>query len=920
MKIKSTYIKRLTALVMSCVLATGLISSSFAVDQKPSTKVSSNQSGTHSKVYVIDCEDHYEDVITGYRKFYICNACGAKFYFDEYPEQEGESSPGQGGAADAISDHIWNRCPSTDERYGYSYDKEPIYQTVHYDESGHYEEISIEQDEVTVVCSEELQLNAKVTPESGDTTVTWTSSDDEKVPVNDRGCIVADRVGSATITATSPHGAYVTCKVNVIPEFYWYSDNSCNAYITWTDFGNRCDITTKVTKPATCVSDGEAVNTASITVDGVTYTDDKVVSIPKTDEHTWDSGKITTAPTCENTGVKTYTCKYCGKTKTESVPATGHKSVVDKAVAATCTTAGKTEGSHCSVCHKVIKAQTTVPAKGHKWDSGKVTVAPTDTKTGVKVYTCAVCGETKKETLPKLTAVTGISLNKTAITLKKGSSETLKATIKPSNAANKTVTWTSSNSKVATVANGKVTAVAAGTATITAKSNNGKTATCKVTVVNPTVAVTGIKLDKTALTLNPKGTATLKATITPSNATNKTVTWTSSNSKVATVSGGKVTAVAAGTATITAKSNNGKTAACKVTVVNPTVAVTGIKLDKTALTLNPKGTATLKATITPSNATNKTVTWTSSNSKVATVSGGKVTAVAAGTATITAKSNNGKTATCKVTVVNPTVAVTGIKLNKTALTLNPKGTATLKATITPSNATNKTVTWTTSNSKVATVSNGKVTAVAAGTATITAKSNNGKTATCKVTVVQPAKAPVTEVFSDVPANAWYVNAVQYVYDNGIMAGTGSEFLPNATMTRAMVVQTLYNLSGAPKVSGTSQFPDVKTTDWYCKAVLWAEKNKVAAGSDGLFLPNALVTREQFAQFLYNYAGTPKVSGELRGFADTASVSGWAKKAITWANKNGIISGKPSGGKLYLDPKGKATRAEAAAMLMKYKKM
>ncbi|HBI63808.1 MAG TPA: S-layer homology domain-containing protein, partial [Clostridiales bacterium] len=76
----------------------------------------------------------------------------------------------------------------------------------------------------------------------------------------------------------------------------------------------------------------------------------------------------------------------------------------------------------------------------------------------------------------------------------------------------------------------------------------------------------------------------------------------------------------------------------------------------------------------------------------------------------------------------------------------------------------------------------------------------------------------------------------------------------------------------------------------------------------------------FAQFLYNYAGTPKVSGALRGFADTASVSGWAKKALTWANQNGVVSGKPSGGKLYLDPKGRATRAEAAAMLMKYQKM
>ncbi|HBI63680.1 MAG TPA: hypothetical protein DDX51_00970, partial [Clostridiales bacterium] len=155
----------------------------------------------------------------------------------------------------------------------------------------------------------------------------------------------------------------------------------------------------------------------------------------------------------------------------------------------------------------------------HLWDSGSVTREPTETKEGIKTYCCTGCGATKTESIPKLVAVTGISLNKGTLSLVKGSTDMLTATITPSNAANKTVTWTTSNSKIATVSNGKVTAVAAGTATITAKSNNGKTATCKVTVVNPTVAVTGIKLNKTALTLNPKGTATLKVTITPSNAT-----------------------------------------------------------------------------------------------------------------------------------------------------------------------------------------------------------------------------------------------------------------------------------------------------------------------------------------------------------------------------------------------------------------
>ena len=175
-------------------------------------------------------------------------------------------------------------------------------------------------------------------------------------------------------------------------------------------------------------------------------------------------------------------------------------------------------------------------------------------------------------------AVTGITLNKTSLTLTEGGSETLQATIQPSNATNKTITWSSSNTSVATVDSaGKVTAVKAGTATITATSNNGKKVNCTVTVNAKTVAVTGITLNKTSVTLNVGGSETLQATIQPSNATNKTVTWSSSNTSVATVdSAGKVTAVKAGTATITATSNNSKKASCTVTVVEkqPSVSYT----------------------------------------------------------------------------------------------------------------------------------------------------------------------------------------------------------------------------------------------------------------------------------------------------------------------------------------------------------
>ena len=115
--------------------------------------------------------------------------------------------------------------------------------------------------------------------------------------------------------------------------------------------------------------------------------------------HNWDSGKVTKAATCTTAGTKTYTCTRCKKTRTETITATGHKVVKDAAIAATCETAGKTEGSHCSVCNTVIKAQTTTAALGHNWDSGKVTKAATCTTAGTKTYTCTRCKKTRTETI-----------------------------------------------------------------------------------------------------------------------------------------------------------------------------------------------------------------------------------------------------------------------------------------------------------------------------------------------------------------------------------------------------------------------------------------------------------------------------------------------------------------------------------------
>jgi uncharacterized protein YjdB len=175
-------------------------------------------------------------------------------------------------------------------------------------------------------------------------------------------------------------------------------------------------------------------------------------------------------------------------------------------------------------------------------------------------------GCTEKELDPIV--VSSITLNVTSIEMTEGDTQSLVATISPSNATNKTVTWSSSNKTVASVSAGKVTALKAGKATITVKTEDGgKTATCKVTVKAKVYPVTGVTLDKTSATLTEGDEFVLTATVNPSNATNKTVTWSSSDKMVATVSDGKVTALKAGKATITVTTEDGgKTASCEVIV------------------------------------------------------------------------------------------------------------------------------------------------------------------------------------------------------------------------------------------------------------------------------------------------------------------------------------------------------------------
>ena len=324
-----------------------------------------------------------------------------------------------------------------------------------------------------------------------------------------------------------------------------------------------------------------------------------------------------------------------------------------------------------------------------------------------------------------------VKLNKTNVTLEKGKTVTLKATVSPSTFPDKSVTWKSSNKKVATVTSaGKVKAVKAGTATITCTSEiTGAKATCKVTVFEGSVT-----LDKTEVTLQKGKTVTLTPTVEPTTLEDKSVTWTSSNTKIATVTtAGKVKGVKVGTATITCTSNaTGVSATCQVTVVNGSVT-----LNKTEAYVEKGKTMTLKATVTPTDLEDKSVTWKSSDKSIATVSSaGKVKGVKYGTATITCTSKaTGVSATCQVTVGKVVINISEIFLKKSR-------TATLTATVYPSSLSDKSVTWESSDKTIATVtSKGKVKGIKAGSVTITCTSNaTGLKGTCTVTVLSTSES------------------------------------------------------------------------------------------------------------------------------------------------------------------------------------
>ncbi len=595
------------------------------------------------------------------------------------------------------------------------------------------ESIAIDKETLELVEGDSATLTATVSPDNAsDKTYAWTSSNPDVATVAEDGTVTAIAPGNTTITATSNDGGKTaSCEVSVAKRIIHVESVTLSGETSVTA-GDTVTFTYTITPSDATVQDVkwsssdesvikvDADGTAVVLKNGVA-----TITVTTVDGEKTASAKILASPLLVSS---------LSLDVTSLTLAAGEEGKLVATVAPE--NATNKELSWKSLTTSVATVDAEGNVKAVKPGTAKIRVSTTD---GSKLNAECEVTVTKAKV-----AVTGVSLDNTLLLISVGESRKLSATVKPSGATNKEVSWASSNESVATVdSNGNVKGLKEGSATITVTTKDGsKTATCKVTVSKPvsTIAVTGVSLNKTSLSLTVGESQSLSATVSPSNASDKSVSWKSSNTSVATVDGsGNVKAVKAGTAKVTVTTKDGsKTATCNVTVKSSSVAVTSISLNKKDLYLSEGESEKLIVTFNPSDATNKEVTWESDTPSKATVdNNGNVKAVKAGTATITVTTKDGsRIARCLVHVSAAVINVTGVSVSPTSVTLAEGERKELTATVKPSNATKKSVTWTSSNTTVATVStSGLVTAKSAGTATITVTTVDGSyTAKCTVTV------------------------------------------------------------------------------------------------------------------------------------------------------------------------------------------
>lgn len=583
--------------------------------------------------------------------------------------------------------------------------------------------LSLNKTSAELFVGDKLALKANIYPSGAkNKKVKWSSSNSKVLKVSSKGVVTCVGKGTATITCKTDEGGYkAKCKITV-------REKATSVKL------NKTKVTIYTTKSvqlkATVLPEGAHTK-------GVTW------SSSNTDVATVDKkGKVTAV----GSGKAVITVKTETGKKTAKCTVTVKKKVQVSSVELSRSRGTLYKGQSYQLRATVFPSKATFPEL--KWTTGNKKVATVSSKGKIKavgkgttVITCRSVDNPRAFTTFRITVkskATGVELNHSKASMYEGTKGILRASVKPADASNKNVKWSSSNTKVLKVdKNGKLTAIKPGKAVITCTTvKGGYSDKCTITV-KKVVPVKSVKLNKERGSMYIGDSYLLKATVSPENASIKDVKWSSSDSKVVKVnSNGKITGLRAGMATITCKSEQGgKIAQCKVKVVP--VKVKSIKLNIKSKTIANGKTYQIKATMSPANATNKSLKWSSSNPQAVSVSdNGLVKALKPNSsAVITCKNTDGKvSASCTIKVAR--IKVTGVKLNRNTASIDAGKTLSLFAAVSPSNASVKSVIWTTSDAEVATVDkSGVVTGKGGGTATIYCETKDGGyVAACQVTV------------------------------------------------------------------------------------------------------------------------------------------------------------------------------------------
>ena len=581
------------------------------------------------------------------------------------------------------------------------------------------ESVSLSVEEAELVVGESLQLSASVKPsDATEQELLWDSSDELVAKVSNTGMVTAESEGVAIITATVGKKK-ATCQVAVKKPFVEVADIILDNESITLEKGNSIVLTADV------YPDDATDKTVSWIC-----SDDKVATVDQDGRVTAIGGGVATVTA--SAGSKSAACVIEVIVPVESVKLSQESIALyvgDEAVL----TASILPSDATDQSVVWTSSEDDVVAVD---ENGKVTAL----KEGSATITARAGDETSAcvvTVAKRVIEVSSLEINKSSITLEPGAAECLTVIVHPADASDYTIVWSSSDEDVAVVdLNGNVSAIKEGDAVITVAAG-GKQAECAVTVKSSIIRVESISLDKTSIKIEVGSTDCLTATVSPDTATDKSVRWSSTNPDIASVDqAGNVTAKSVGMVTITATTNDGDfLAGCEVEVYEPYIPVSSISLDIESLTIRQGTIATITATVLPDNASNKTVMWLSSDENVARVlTDGRVIALQEGNVIITAVCGN-CSSTCEVTVTG--ILAESISLNKTMLDMEEGDTDELSVvSFEPTNVSDKTVEWSSSDNTVATIDeNGIVTAKAMGIAIITATATSGGCkAECEVVV------------------------------------------------------------------------------------------------------------------------------------------------------------------------------------------